>query len=132
MQNQKILTKIILSLVVVTLSTLLCFNFVLAQTHEADKYSGRVTLEDPLGIGTADNNINLFIGRIIGNILGVVGSLALLMFIIGGIMWMTSAGNENRVKKGKDILTWAALGLVIIFTSYAILKFVFDVLLNRT
>ena len=33
-------------------------------------------------------------------------------------------GNEQQIKKGKDILMWATLGLVIIFSSYALVKFV--------
>lgn len=123
--------KIILSLLIITLMSSLCFSFARAQpfddvpkTRFDDK--GGATLSNPLG--ESANNPNVLIGRIIKNILGIVGSLALLMFVVGGLMWMLSAGNEQRVKKGKDILIWASLGLVIIFTSYAILKFVFEVL----
>jgi len=46
------------------------------------------------------------------------------MFIYGGITWMLSAGNQEQVTKGKNILIWAAAGIVIIFTSYALVKFV--------
>jgi len=64
-----------------------------------------------------------FIGRIINAILGVVGSIALLMFIYGGFLWMTSQGNEKKVTDGKNILLWAALGMALIFMSYAIVRF---------
>jgi uncharacterized membrane protein YjfL (UPF0719 family) len=46
------------------------------------------------------------------------------MFIYGGFVWLTSAGNEQKVTQGRNILMWAALGLVIIFLAYAIVKFV--------
>ena len=46
----------------------------------------------------------------------------------GGLMWMTSQGNTERVTKGKNTLVWAVIGLVIIFASYAILSTVFDAL----
>ena len=37
---------------------------------------------------------------------------------------MTAAGSNEKVQKGKDILIWATIGLVIIFTSYALVRFV--------
>jgi len=64
------------------------------------------------------------IGRVINAALGVIGSIALLMFIYGGFLWMTSQGNEKKVSEGKDILLWAAIGVALIFTSYAIVRFV--------
>jgi len=87
--------------------------------------SGVVTLTNPLG---KDVTPAAFIGTVINGILGVVGSLALVMFIYGGLTWMTSAGGAEKVKKGKDILVWATIGLVIIFSAYALVNFViFDV-----
>lgn len=58
-------------------------------------------------------------------ILGVVGALALAMFIYGGLMWMTSLGNQQRVEKGKETLKWATIGLIVIFASYSLLSFIF-------
>jgi len=37
---------------------------------------------------------------------------------------MTAAGNTERVEKGKKTIVWAVLGLVVIFTSYALVKFI--------
>ncbi len=65
------------------------------------------------------------IGKIINAVLGIVGSIALVMVIYGGFIWMTAAGNQEKVTKGRDVLVWAAVGLVIIFSSYALVKFVF-------
>ena len=81
-------------------------------------------LANPLGV----TKIPDLIGKIIQGALGVVGSLALLMFIYGGLTWMTSGGNEEKIKKGKQILVWAVFGIVIIFTSYSILNLVFEIL----
>ncbi|MEI7452501.1 MAG: pilin [Candidatus Falkowbacteria bacterium] len=63
------------------------------------------------------------IGRVINGVLGIVGSIALLMFIYGGFLWMTSQGNDKQVQTGKDILLWAALGMALIFLSYALVRF---------
>lgn len=78
-------------------------------------------LINPLGEGTTTNTL---IGRIINALLGIVGSIALLMFVYGGFMWLTSGGAEDKIKKGKETLVWASLGLVIIFSAYALLNFV--------
>ncbi len=133
MPNKKNLSKhIILTLLVIAFAASLCFNFAWAETVQqsgTNQQAGTSEVDSgqlPNPLGTSDPKI--LIGTVIGNILGYVGSVALLMFVVGGLMWMTSMGSEQRVKKGKDILTWSAFGLVIIFTAYALLKFVFDVL----
>ncbi|MBT3948482.1 hypothetical protein HOF40_00150 [Candidatus Parcubacteria bacterium] len=76
-------------------------------------------------LGTDD--INIVFANIIKAGLGVLGSLALVMIVYGGALWMTAAGNAEREKKGLQVLIWAGLGVVIIFASYAILDFVFDI-----
>jgi len=88
---------------------------------EKDCPTGQVCLDNPLGIDSPQE----FIGRIIRAILGIVGSLALVMFIYGGFNIMTAAGTAEKVEKGKQILVWATIGLIVIFTSYALVKFVF-------
>jgi hypothetical protein len=82
------------------------------------------SLNNPLGTGGKD--VPTLINTIIKGALGVVGSLALLMFIYGGFTWMLAAGNESAVEKGKNILTWATIGLVIIFASYSLVGFVIN------
>ncbi len=79
-----------------------------------------VSLNNPLGNVTTPQQL---IGKVISAVLGVVGSLALLMFIFGGLTWMTAAGNEKKVSQGRDILMWAAIGLIVIFISYAAVRF---------
>ena len=57
-------------------------------------------------------------------ILAIVGSIALLFFIYGGLTFLISAGNTAAVDRGKKILGGAVVGLVIVFASYLIIKFV--------
>lgn len=73
-------------------------------------------------------NLPTIIGNIIRAILGIVGSIALLMFIYGGFLWMVSAkqGGEKKVRYAKDVLKWSALGLLVIFASYIIVNFVIN------
>ncbi|MBU0625050.1 pilin [Patescibacteria group bacterium] len=54
------------------------------------------------------------LGRIAQLILSVAGGLTLLMFVYGGFLMLTSAGEEGKVTKGKDVLKAAVIGLAII------------------
>lgn len=53
-------------------------------------------------------------------VLAITGSLAFAAFTYGGVMMVTAQGNDDQIRKGKNILFWAVLALVIIATSYAI------------
>lgn len=61
-------------------------------------------------------------------IFGLVGSIALLMFIYGGVMFLISGGSSEKVTQAKQIIISAIIGLIIIFASYAIIDLVFTVL----
>lgn len=66
---------------------------------------------------------------IVGNtvvklILGLSGSVMLLMVIYGGFLWLTSGGNSSQVDKGKSVLTGALIGLVIVFLAYTAVQFI--------
>ncbi len=90
---------------------------------------GSNTISNPLGSVDDPREI---IGNVIKAMLGIVGSLALLIFIFGGFTWVTSAGNDEKIKKGKDMITWAAFGLVVIFLSYALVTFVISAITGES
>lgn len=77
-------------------------------------------LPNPLGT----DNPNILVGNIINFILGFVGTIALILFIYGGFTWMLSAGSPDKVKKGKNIIVWAVIGLFVVFTAYILVRFV--------
>ncbi|OGY80904.1 MAG: hypothetical protein A3E60_03060 [Candidatus Kerfeldbacteria bacterium RIFCSPHIGHO2_12_FULL_42_13] len=86
-------------------------------------------LPNPLGEVTDPNEI---IVNVIKAFLGVLGVLALVIFIYGGLLLLISGGNTEMLSKGKRTLVWAIIGLAIILSSYGILKFVFEKLITST
>lgn len=56
-------------------------------------------------------------------LLGAMGAVALLYFVIGGFQWMTSQGNQEKVRKGQQTMTNTVIALFIAFTSYLLLNF---------
>lgn len=83
-----------------------------------------ISLTNPLTDSSTSIDIPTLIGNIIHSVLGIVGSLALVMFIYGGLLWMTSAGKQEQVTKGRDAMLWAAIGIIIIFSAYALVNLV--------
>ena len=53
----------------------------------------------------------------------IVGALALLFFIYGGFTLILSRGATESVKKGKDIMVAAIIGLIIVFGAYMLVRF---------
>jgi hypothetical protein len=77
-----------------------------------------------LPLPLSDITLEGAVGNALNALLGIVGAVALLMFVWGGIQWMTAAGNQEQVGKAKKTITWAALGLIAIFSSYAVLSLI--------
>jgi len=77
---------------------------------------------NPLGT----TNIRTIINRVIRGALGFVGALFLAMFIYGGALWMTAAGDEKKVQRAKTTLANAVIGLIVISFSYLIISFIFQ------
>ena len=71
-----------------------------------------------------DQPVAAIILSIINFITLVIGSIAMLLIILGGLLMIVSEGDENRLQRGKDILTSAIIGLVIAMASYLIVTFV--------
>lgn len=90
-----------------------------SNTNPCTSTPGATCLANPL---PNINSPQALIGKVINAVLGVVGSLALLMFVYGGLIWMTSSGNPEKIKQGRGIIVWAAIGLAIIFSSYALTR----------
>lgn len=109
--------------IIIILSCLLAPTFCcLAQDNITGQVDEKLSkfYEKGLVTGTAQT----VIGNVIKVVLGVIGTVALVMFVYGGISWMTAGGNPEQVNKAKNTLIWATLGLVLIFLSYAIVYFI--------
>ena len=89
-----------------------------------DNTQQTASLDNP--IGPKDITIALVIGKIIKIFLGIIGTISLIMFIYGGFLMLTSAGRAGQIKTGQQTLVWASIGILVVFTSYAMLKFVFS------
>jgi|GEM_PF-4047637 len=58
----------------------------------------------------------------------ISGAIALLLFIVGGVYLLASAGRAEWVKRGKDILVGTSTALFFIFSSWLIVSFILGAL----
>ncbi len=69
------------------------------------------------------NGINPIVG-VVDNVAkfvtGLIGVLAILMIVISGIMYMTSGGDDDRIKVAKKMLTYSIVGLVVALFAFVI------------
>lgn len=62
--------------------------------------------------------------QVTNTILYVVGIIAVVMLIIGGIKYLLSGGDSKKVTDAKNTVLYAIIGLVVCFLSFAIVNFV--------
>ncbi len=75
-------------------------------------------------------SLTSIITKIIKAILGASGFILLLLFIYSGFTWMTAGGNEEKVKKAKNTLKNAVIGLLIVVLAWVVIDFVITHLLR--
>ena len=80
---------------------------------------GGITGTEEEGNGLTDK-----IAGIVNAVIGVLGIVAVVVIILGGISYMTSNGDATKVKKAKDTILYGVIGLVIVILSAAIVNFV--------
>ena len=72
------------------------------------------------------------IPRLINLMLFIVGILAVIMLIWGGIKYATSAGDSNKVTAAKNTILYAVIGLAVAVLAFAIVNFVVSHLTDGT
>ncbi|PIS08907.1 hypothetical protein COT75_04445 [Candidatus Beckwithbacteria bacterium CG10_big_fil_rev_8_21_14_0_10_34_10] len=74
--------------------------------------------------GTDIESASQSLTDIFSNVFGVMtiigGLMFILYFVIGGISWITSGGDKEKVEKAKNKMTNAAVGIIVVIASYSI------------
>jgi len=76
--------------------------------------------------GVARGDVTEIILRIINYALIVLGVLAVLIFIYAGFLYLTASGDEAKLKRAKDVVLYAVVGLAV-----AVLGFVAVISVQR-
>lgn len=79
---------------------------------------------DPTNDTAATDKINGLIKLVINLFSLVVGVVSVIMIIVGGLMYITSAGDSGKVQTAKNTILYAIIGLTIVALSQFIVRFV--------
>lgn len=107
--------------------------FVFAQTATDNSLKGRLESVGKAGGYQVDGSVDLFsmVGLVINSVLGLLGTIFIILMIYAGFGWMTAAGNEQKTEKAISTIKHSIIGLIITLSSWAIWAFIFAAFINK-
>ena len=84
--------------------------------------NGKEALEHTIGNDIPDGELNVW--NILPWVYSIMGIVAVLGIIFGAVTWATSMGDPAKVKKGKDAILYAVIGLAIVLLAAGISMFI--------
>ena len=129
--KQKVRTLFMTSLMVLGLTAAplaLCGSPVYAADPPAEPTNVNKSVTDGLKATGASNGKKLEgnIKLVVNVLLFLLGAIAVLMIIIGGIRYVLSNGESSQVTAAKNTIMYAVIGLIVALLAYAIVNFVVD------
>ncbi len=97
-------------------------------TSKLDQIKADAKKLNQLPNGMSDPSVVIGLG--IKALMMFMGAIMFLLVVYGGVLWMTAAGNSERISKAKNIIIWSALGVAVMLSSYIIVNFVFSRVLS--
>lgn len=82
------------------------------------------SFDNPIGF----SSVSELLSSILDHLMGVVAVVAIVFIIIGGLMYMLSAGNEKMITRAKACWTAAVIGMAIVFAAPTFLKEIKNIL----
>lgn len=71
------------------------------------------------------------VGQVINAFTSILGIIFVILIVVAGFTWMTSSGNEEKIKKATATIKSATIGLVLTLSAWVIWRFIFDRLINK-
>ena len=78
--------------------------------------------------GGKGDDINSAVTAIINGVIGLLAIVCVVVIIVGGINYMTSAGDAGKVKTAKNTILYGLIGLVICVLAFAIVNWLVGIL----
>lgn len=79
-----------------------------------------------VGGDTETSNLGARIKTIVNILLYILGAIAVVMIVIGGIRYTTSNGDSSSITSAKNTILYAVIGLIVAILAYAIVNFILD------
>lgn len=81
-----------------------------------------IEIPDNTGLPDPAGGIKAILTNVLTWLLGIFGIVALVAFVISGIIYLISTGDEKMVEKAKAAMTWAIVGVIVALSGFVIIK----------
>ncbi len=79
----------------------------------------------------SQNDLMRILGNIINFLLRIGAVVAIVMLIYAGFLFMTGAGNDEKIGKAKDLLKYSLIGIGVVILSFSAIAFMSSILTSR-
>lgn len=76
--------------------------------------------------GGAGQQLTPQIQNIVNILLFIIGAIAVIMIVVGGLRYVLSDGDSARIKSAKDTILYSVIGVIVALLAYAIVNFVLN------
>jgi amino acid transporter len=114
----------ILSLGALTFSPVLATSTICDQCGEGGTVPADICAANGCPNSDSINTFESSLTNILNGVIGAMGIVAVIFIIIGGINYMTSAGDTSKLEKAKKTILYALIGLIVCALSFAIVNLV--------
>ena len=117
-------TKLIITIVLSVLCSILSFSL----PTFADSICTNDKIPDEVKVASGckgvdgDDQFVTIIQNVLNAIIGISGIVAVIYIVIGGVSYMTSTGDPNKVQKARQTILYAVIGLIVCALAFAIVN----------
>lgn len=83
----------------------------------------------PIGLVSEDTNVSEAIAQFANVLSGIAISIAVIALIYAGILWATSAGDEEKIDQAKRYIRMSIVGIIIVTSAWSIARFVISAII---
>ena len=69
-------------------------------------------------------DLQITVNNVLSVVFTLVGVIAVIMIVVGGVYYVTSNGDAEKIKKGKSTIMYGIIGLIVSLLAFAIVTFV--------
>lgn len=102
------------------LKSVLSFVFVLILTAPV---VASAQLGTPTGTNLPESTVSEIIIAVMDWLLYIVGFLGVIGFAIAGILYLTAAGDDDRISKAKNAMLYSIIGIIVAIAGLVVLQF---------
>lgn len=126
--GRKIITNALIGLVISFMSigvvNLITTNIGLNGSGSRNCAVGTDVKIDPDCVGVAKIGAEGALNGVLNTAYFIAGIIAVIVIIISGLFYVTSNGDSNKTKRGKDGILYAIVGLAVVLVAFIITNFV--------